>query len=329
MAAYIVAMKGTDMIRRFTRQGTILPLALVAAALAGAGAGTATYAALDRGGTSAERETAVSAHGASSITVRFANGATYKARVVGTDPSTDLAVLKVDAPKSVLEPLQLGDSSNVRVGDGVVAIGSPFGLENSVTSGIVSGLHRDITAPNDFAISDSIQTDAAINHGNSGGVLLDLQGRVIGVTAQIKSESGGSDGVGFAIPSNTVRSVVSQLVSSGKIAHAYLGVSIQTIPADAARALGVPQGVEVAQVRAGTPAAGAGLKGATGTRTVNAQTYPTGGDVITRVNGKRVTTDDELRSLVDAERPGARLTLTYVRNGVQKVVTVKLATRPS
>src|SRR5437764_691237 len=147
------------------------------------------------------------------------------AQVVGTDASTDLAVLQVDAPKSLLHPLTLGDSNSLQVGDGVVAIGSPFGLENSVTSGIVSGLDREITAPNNFAIDGAIQTDAAINHGNSGGPLLDTSGHVIGVTSQIKSDSGGNEGVGFAIPSNTVRSVVSQLISSGKITHAFLAVS--------------------------------------------------------------------------------------------------------
>src|SRR6185295_6200997 len=147
--------------------------------------------------------------GAQSISVRFANGKTYSAKVVGTDPSTDIAVIKVDAPASALRPLTLADSSAVEVGDGVIAIGSPFGLEQTVTTGIVSALHRQITAPNNFTIDNAIQTDAAINHGNSGGPLLDLNGKVIGVNSQIESDSGGSDGVGFAIPSNTVRSIAS------------------------------------------------------------------------------------------------------------------------
>src|SRR5919205_374336 len=155
-------------------------------------------------------------------------GAIYKAHVVGTDASTDLAVIRVDAPSSLLQPLSLGDSSSLAVGDGVVAIGSPFGLEETVTSGIVSALHRQMTSPSGFAIADSIQTDAAINHGNSGGPLLDTQARVIGVTSQIESDSGGNDGVGFAIPSSTVRSVADQLIASGKAEHAYLGVSIST-----------------------------------------------------------------------------------------------------
>src|SRR5436190_17745376 len=138
--------------------------------------------------------------GATKVSVTFADGSKYKATVVGTDPSTDLAVLKVDAPASKLHPLSLGDSSNLQVGDGVVAIGSPFGLEETVTSGIVSALDRSISSANSFTIPGVIQTDAAINHGNSGGPLLDLGGDVIGVTTQIESESGGNDGVGFAIP---------------------------------------------------------------------------------------------------------------------------------
>jgi len=153
--------------------------------------------------------------GATSISVKFWNGATYKGTVVGTDPSTDLAIVHVDAPSSVFVPLSLGDSSKVAVGDGVVAIGSPFGLEETVTSGIVSALHRQIDAPNNFTISDAIQTDAAINHGNSGGPLLDIHGRVIGVNAQIQSDSGCNEGVGFAFPSNTVKSIASQILANG------------------------------------------------------------------------------------------------------------------
>src|SRR5262245_14798182 len=146
---------------------------------------------------------------ASSIKVAFPDGSNYSASLVGADPSTDLAVIKVDAPASKLHPLALGDSSQVRVGDSVVAIGSPFGLEETVTSGIVSALHREMTSPNNFAIPNSIQTDAAINHGNSGGPLLDASAHVIGVNTQIKSDSGGNEGVGFAVPSNTIRMIAS------------------------------------------------------------------------------------------------------------------------
>jgi putative serine protease PepD len=267
--------------------------------------------------------------GASSVSVRFWNGQTYDAEVVGTDASTDLAVLDVDAPASVLSPLQLGDSSDVQVGDGVVAIGSPFGLEQTVTSGIVSALHRQMTAPNEFSINDSIQTDAAINHGNSGGPLLNARGRVIGVNAQIESESGGNDGVGFAIPSNTVRSIVSQLVQSGEVEHAYLGVGVQEIPASVADELGVVEGVALTQVRGDTPAARAGLRAASGSRLVDGQSYPTGGDVITALDGEKVTSAAELQSAIDAHKPGDSVSITFVRDGDSRTVQVQLASRPA
>src|SRR5205823_6133011 len=166
--------------------------------------------------------------GASKVRVKLSDGSTYTATVVGTDVSTDLAVLHVDAPTSKLTPLTLGDSSAVTVGDGVVAIGNPFGLDSTVTSGIVSALDREISAPDGTPIEGAIQTDAAINHGNSGGPLLNQKGQVIGITAQIQSDSGGNDGVGFAIPSNTVRKIASTLITSGKVQHALLGVEVKT-----------------------------------------------------------------------------------------------------
>jgi putative serine protease PepD len=263
--------------------------------------------------------------GASSISVRFWNGATYSAQLVGADPSTDLAVIRVDAPTSVLSPLTLGDSNQLQVGDGIVAIGSPFGLEETVTSGIVSALHRSISSPNDFTIPDSIQTDAAINHGNSGGPLLNTQGQVVAVAAQIESDSGGNDGVGFGIPSTTVRSVVGQLLANGKVAHAYLGIGVETIPPSVASQLSMAAGVEITQVRAGTPAAKAGLHGSTGQRLG----YPTGGDVITRVDGKRVTSAEELQNAIGSRTPGTTVSITYVRAGQTHVVQVTLASRPS
>jgi putative serine protease PepD len=267
--------------------------------------------------------------GASSVSVRLWNDRTYDAEVVGSDRSTDLAVLDVDAPASALEPIALGDSSDVEIGDGVVAIGSPFGLEQTVTSGIVSALHRTVTAPNDFSINDTIQTDAAINHGNSGGPLLNAQGRVIGVNAQIESESGGNDGVGFAIPSNTVKSIVSQLVESGQVEHAYLGVGVQEIPDSVAEELDSVEGVALTEVRSDTPAARAGLRAATGSRLVDGQSYPTGGDVITAIDGSAVTSSPELQSRIDAKQPGDTISITYVRGGDSRTVQVELASRPS
>jgi putative serine protease PepD len=267
--------------------------------------------------------------GASTVSVRLWNGQTHDAEVVGTDASTDLAVLDVDAPAAVLHPIALGDSSDVEVGDGVVAIGSPFGLEQTVTSGIVSALHRTMTAPNSFSINDTIQTDAAINHGNSGGPLLNAQGRVIGVNAQIESDSGGNDGVGFAIPSNTVRSIVSQLVADGEVQHAYLGVGVQEIPASAAEELDSVEGVALTEVRTDTPADRAGLRAATGSRLVDGQSYPTGGDVITAIDGMPVTSSAELQSTIDAKRPGDTVSIRYVRDGDSRTVDVRLASRPS
>jgi S1-C subfamily serine protease len=267
--------------------------------------------------------------GATAISVTFWNGAVHKARLIGTDPSTDLAVIDVDAPSSLLHPIAVGDSSDLEVGDGVVAIGSPYGLEETVTSGIVSALHRQMQSRSGFTINDSIQTDAAINHGNSGGPLLNSQAQVIGINAQIKSDSGGSDGVGFAIPSNTVKSIVSQLLDSGKVEHAFLGIGLQAIPSSVADELDLPAGVEVTEVRDGTPAARAGLRQATSTRTVDGQQYPTGGDVITEVDGRTVRTAEDLQRAIDSKKPGDTITLTYVRSGEEHTVDVKLAKRTS
>jgi S1-C subfamily serine protease len=266
--------------------------------------------------------------GADSIEVKLADGTTYDARLLGSDPSTDLAVLQIDAPADELEPLELGDSDDVAVGEEVVAIGSPFGLDATVTSGIVSAVDRRITAPDGFAIDDAIQTDAAINHGNSGGPLLDSSARVVGVNSQIESENGGNVGIGFAIPSNTVRSVAQDIIEDGSVEHAFLGVGIDTIPADAADELGEAAGVAVVDVRAGSPAADAGLRAATGSNTVDGVEYPTGGDVITALDGEAVATAEDLQSLVSDHSPGDRVELTVVHDGETRTVTVTLADRP-
>jgi putative serine protease PepD len=266
---------------------------------------------------------------ADSVSVRFWNGNTYDASVVGTDPSTDLAVIKVDAPSSILHPVSLGDSSSVQVGDPVVAIGSPFGLEETVTSGIVSALHRQIEALNRFTINDTIQTDAAINHGNSGGPLFNAAGQVIGVNSQIAGQTGANVGIGFSIPSDTVRSIADTLISNGKVEHAYLGVSVQEIPATVAHDLNLTEGVETTQVRSGTPAQQAGLKGATGKKMVQGTQYATGGDVITAIGGQKVKTSEGVQLAIDAHHPGDTIEITYWRKGETKTVSVKLATRPT
>jgi S1-C subfamily serine protease len=267
--------------------------------------------------------------GAETVSVRFWDGSTYDGTVVGSDPSTDLAVIKVEAPANVLEPLALGKSDDLTVGETVVALGSPFGLEGTVTSGIVSALHRQMTAPNNFTINDSIQTDAAINHGNSGGPLVNGAGDVVGVNAQIESESGGSDGIGFAIPSKTVESIVPQIIADGSVEHAYLGVGVAEISQSVADELGIPAGVELTDVREGGPAAEAGLEAATGSATVDGQSFPTGGDVITSVDGKAIKTGAELQTAVDAKRPGDSISITYTRDGQSHTVEITLGTRPA
>jgi putative serine protease PepD len=241
--------------------------------------------------------------GATSVSVRLANGARYPATVVGTDPSTDLAVIKIDAPAAQLHPLTVADSSTLVVGAPVVAIGSPFGLEGTITSGIISSLHREIEAPNNFTIEDAIQTDAAINHGNSGGPLLDLLGRVIGVNAQIKSDSGGNEGVGFAVPSSTVRTIVSELLQKGSVQHAYLGVSLSA--SGSARLDAISPG-EAAQK--------AGLQA---------------GDVVIKIDGATVTSGSQLRGAIDGHKPGDKVRITVRRSGSEKTVTVTLGTRPA
>ncbi len=265
--------------------------------------------------------------GATKVRVTFSDGSSYTAKVIGADPSTDVAVIRVDALARELHPLTLGDSSKVGVGDGVVAIGDPFGLDNTVTAGIVSAVGREISAPNNAPIPDAIQTDAAINHGNSGGPLFDLQGQVVGVTAQIESDSGGNDGIGFAIPSNTVKSIADQLIAKGSVQHALLGVEVQTVPSSAASQLGGTAGVAVKSVQSGTAASKAGLKGAAGSKTVAGVGYPTGGDVITAFNGTKVTTSQQLRALIDAHQPGDKVSLKVVRGGKSRTVTVTLGSR--
>jgi putative serine protease PepD len=243
-------------------------------------------------------------NGASSISVKLNNGQTYKATVVGADITTDIAVIHIDA--SGLTPLTLADSSNVQVGDAVVAIGNPFGLDDTVTSGIVSALNRQITAPdNTTPIAGAIQTDAAINHGNSGGPLLNMNGEVIGITSQIQSDGGGNEGVGFAIPSNLVRTIVNELISSGSAQHAQLGVVPSTTSTN---------GVKVTSVEAGSGAKKAGLQV---------------GDVITELDGTAITSADQLRAIIAVRKPGETVTLTIRRNGDTKTVKATLGNRPA
>ena len=243
--------------------------------------------------------------GAEKVTVVFEDGTEVSARVVGTDRSTDVAVLELeDAAPDSATPLELGSTSALELGDPLVAIGSPLGLQGTVTAGIVSGLGRDIEAPDGFTIDGAVQTDAALNHGNSGGPLLDLDSRVVGMNAQIASETGANTGIGYAIPVETVRNIAEQLIASGKVEHAYLGVSIED----------TDEGARIAEVRPGGPAAEAGLQE---------------GDIITEADGEAVESADELRLAVEAHKPGDSFELTVKRDGDTKTVRAELGSRPA
>ena len=272
---------------------------------------------------------------AESVSVTLASGETYTATIVGADPSTDLAVLQIDA-KSPTVPLPLGDSDRLRVGQFVVALGNPFGLERTLTVGVVSSLGRIIQSPDGRFIGEAIQTDAAINPGNSGGPLLDLEGQVIGVNAQIVSPSQASAGIGFAIPCNAVRRVVPQLISQGHYPHPWLGVNLLALTPEWIEAfersgttLGAESGLLVVEVVPGAPAAAAGIRA--GGRQVNignAQ-IPVGGDIIIAIDGKSVSTVQDLTIYLDEEmQVGDQVELTVVRDGQETTVAVTLAERP-
>jgi S1-C subfamily serine protease len=270
--------------------------------------------------------------GATDVRVGFGVGTTYPAKIIGTDPSSDLAVVRIDAPRSVLHPLDFADSSRVQVGDPAYAIGNPFGLDRTMTAGIISATGRDIEAPNGLTIPDAIQTDAPINHGNSGGPLLDRFGHVVGVNAQIQGGTVDANvGVGFAIPSDTARTVSQQLIASGHAEHPWLGVQIETIdPAVAKVVRGLPtRGVAIVRVVAGGPAAKAGLVAGRRRVTVGGATGLVGGDAITEVDGRPVTSSAELESAVALHKPGDTVTLEVVRNGVSRTVRVTLGNTPT
>jgi S1-C subfamily serine protease len=271
--------------------------------------------------------------GASDVEVTLgASDESYPAKIVGNDPATDVALLEVDAPEDQLHPLALADSSQVEVGDPVVAIGNPFGLDNTVTTGIVSAVQRQIQAPNGFSISQVIQTDAAINPGNSGGPLIDMDGRVIGINSQIQTGgSSGNVGIGFAVPINTAKDVVEQIESGGKVRHAYLGISGGSITASLAKALDLPveEGVLVNEVVKGGPSDEAGLKGGDDTASIEGADIRVGGDIIVKVNGDAVMAMDEVIEAVNAAQPGDKMVLTVRRGDQTKTISVELGVRPA
>jgi len=270
--------------------------------------------------------------GANAIQVSFSNNERFKAQLVGVDPSTDVAVLRVEVKSRALKSLPLGNSESVRVGDQVIAIGNPFGLDRSVTSGIVSAVQRRIEAPNQLSISHVIQTDAALNHGNSGGPLLNAQGQVIGVNAQIETggQSQGNVGIGFAIPINTVKDVVAELIKHGKVEHPFLGIEGKTLQPNIGRLFHLPvtSGVLVASVRPGSGAAKAGLKPATSQVTVEGESWPAGGDVIVKLDGGSVPSIERLVDLIASRKPGDRIDLEVVRGTSRIHLNVKLGRQP-
>ena len=266
------------------------------------------------------------------IEVNFSGDDRVQATIVGVDPSTDLALLKINAQARALTPLPLGDSDAVRVGDAVVAIGNPFGLERTVTAGIVSALQREITAPNGYTIDKVIQTDAGINQGNSGGPLLNARGEVIGVNSQIEpgNTGTGNPGIGFAVPSATLREVVSQIRERGKVEHAYLGVLTQPIDEVLARTYRLPveQGVIIAEVVPGSPADDAGLKDGDRQVIFGGTSYVLGGDIVTAADGEQVASPDDLRRLIAEKDPGDAITLDIRRGESKRTVSVTLGRRP-
>ncbi len=272
--------------------------------------------------------------GAKSVDVSFSNNESRKAKIVGVDPSTDIAVLQVDAHARALTPLPLGNSDALHVGDSVVAIGNPFGYDRTVTAGIVSALQRVIQAPNNYSIDHVIQTDAALNKGNSGGPLLDAGGAVIGVNSQIStgdSGAAGNVGIGFAVPINTVKTVAAQLISSGHVDHAYLGITAQPVTSTAAKLFHLPvaHGLLVASVQPGSGAAKAGLQASKQSATLAGETFPLGGDLIASMDGAPLYTIDQLRDAIGSKQPGDAVKLGVYRGSDQRTVTVKLGRQPT
>lgn len=276
--------------------------------------------------------------GASEIEVTFSDGSTYEAELVGADSQSDLAVLSVNADENLLIPVQMADSTQVQVGQLAIAIGNPFGLENTMTVGIVSALGRTLPASTSttngavYSIPDIIQTDAPINPGNSGGVLVDDQGAVIGVTAAIESPVGTNAGIGFVIPSALVDRVVPELIANGSYQHSYLGISGTTLTRDLATAMGLDEsqrGILVYEVANGGPADQSGLVGSTQDVTIDGEQIRVGGDIITAIDGTEITKmEDLIAYLASHTEVGQKVVLTIIRDGSEKQIDVELGARP-
>jgi S1-C subfamily serine protease len=271
------------------------------------------------------------------VTVSFEKGKAVEAKVVGKDPSNDLAVLRISTDGLTLHPLTLGDSSTAQVGDPVLAIGNPFDLERTLTTGVISALQRQITAPNGFAIDNVLQTDAPINPGNSGGPLLNVEGEVIGINSQIETggSGDGSVGIGFAVPINTAKSEISELEKGGTVRGAYLGLTSLTIDGSlSALNLPVQEGALVQSVQKGTPAEKAGIHGGNINGSVEGGQVAVGGDIIVSIDGKTVTSSEDLANDISAKKPGDTVSIGLLRpNGKghyeKKTVSVTLGERPN
>jgi putative serine protease PepD len=270
---------------------------------------------------------------AQSVQVSFSNSDSMKAKIVGKDPSTDVALLRVEASSRALKPLELGNSDGVQVGDQVAAIGNPLGYDRSITLGIVSALHRSLTSPAGGTIDRVIQTDAALNHGNSGGPLLNAQGQVVGVSSAISTGDTGAQGnigIGFAIPINTVRDVVAQLKAQGHVDHPFLGVVTREINPEIAKRFRLPaqHGLLVERVYQGSGAEKAGLQGGTTPVVVAGESYQLGGDLIVKAGGMDVASTEHLREIVSRHKPGDSIAIEYFRGSERRTADVKLGRQP-
>jgi putative serine protease PepD len=270
---------------------------------------------------------------ARSVQVSFSNIDSMKAKIIGRDPSTDIALLKVDTSSRALNPLELGNSDNVQVGDQVAAIGNPFGYDRSISEGIVSALQRSLTAPGGAIIDKVIQTDAALNHGNSGGPLLNAHAQVIGVSSAISTGDTGSQGnvgIGFAIPINTVRDVVAQLKAHGRVDHPYFGVAGRPVTKEIAQLFRLPveHGLLVESVVQGSAADKAGLRGGLTPVIVAGESYQLGGDLIVKAAGMDIPSTEQLREIVAQSKPGDTLKVEYYRGSERRTVEVKLGRQP-
>ena len=270
--------------------------------------------------------------GATKATVTFLDGSQYDAEIIGTDKFTDIAVIKVSEKPRLLHPLQIGDSSQLHVGEQVAAIGNPFGLSGSMTSGIVSQMGRLLPSQDSgFSIPDVIQTDAAINPGNSGGPLLNMKGQVVGINTAIQSISGGNTGIGFAVPSNTAIKIVPSLIEDGEYHHPWIGISGRDIDPDLARVLELKdaKGFLIITVVDGSPADKAGLKGMTATQVIGGKEYPADGDIIISVDDKEVRKISDILIHLQREKSvGDTMVLGVVRDGEFMHISLELVERP-